>query len=943
MHARRLAVIAIRLVAGVSLHAQAFRGLGFLDPNAASPYSMAFEISGDGTTVVGNSDHAAFRWTSTSPSSLQHLGFLPGGTTSSAGGVSFDGSVVVGSASATEGDIAFRWTSGTGMVSLGTPPPGVLALHPRACSADSSVVVGLAFGSGSGSFRWTAESGFVELQTLPVPGKSAVAEAVSDDGLVAVGRSGCCDANFGAVEAVRWAGGGLIPEGLGDLQATIAPWSASGGISAGGQVVVGGGTIAPDFAAFRWENGTIVQLSAPIPPLASPSCAWDVSADGSVVVGAASGGDPDYGAPAPINTVPAGRAFMWTAADGMRDLKTVLAQLGLPVDDWSLEVATGISDDGNIITGNGRRKGGRTEAWVAALSGTPFPNEPETPPGRFAHWLAGLAFGLSEHHGFLRDPSTGLIPILPDPPPFLLGAAAVGGARWVEGAVAPQSSDQLWGVLSVARSGEADLRLLRHDGRGWSADWISGAPGSLAGSRIFGIAYEDHSGDALAVYESGAGTPRYRTYRRGIWSDERALPREAAPREVARADEGLVRWVELVGRPGTDRIELVYADERGHLLAWRWNGSAWEPESAALLATDARAFDAEVEALSGALVVAWAQRDGVGFRWARRGEDGWSRVAIEPAFGTRVEFIDLAAEPSSDRIAGLFGGRGHRALSVWDGGRWETTSRGERRSSRATGETPAALPGAVGWVGTTRSALAVWGGALDGSLAWARWTGGDGWSVEQDLRVPGMGRARSMRLKGSWSGSPLVLVSDREASLHAIGWDGRGWDVIADAPLVTRLASADALPFGLVLSRDVALLVGDPDAGACARLEREGSVDLLSFSLVPRGDRTRVDAISFVLEDAAGIERADFAEVWIESEGGLVARGEATPFGTLYFSQPIEIDAPARHTLRARLSAPDPAARVTVSLDAVDVIHPRASGAGRAQTSLAVRQWTRCE
>src|SRR5262245_46409313 len=76
--------------------APSFQGLGVL-PGYAS--SVALAVSGDGSVVVGESDHGAstaqpFRWTS--GGGMQGLGHLPGDTSGTAIGVSGDGSVVVG-------------------------------------------------------------------------------------------------------------------------------------------------------------------------------------------------------------------------------------------------------------------------------------------------------------------------------------------------------------------------------------------------------------------------------------------------------------------------------------------------------------------------------------------------------------------------------------------------------------------------------------------------------------------------------------------------------------------------------------------------------------------------------------------------------------------------------------------------------------------------------
>jgi MYXO-CTERM domain-containing protein len=90
------------------------------------------------------------------------------------------------------------------------------------------------------------------------------------------------------------------------------------------------------------------------------SAALAVSPDGSIIVGRADG--PDL----------SDRAFVWTAADGMRDLKTVLTEdYGLDLTGWVLSEATGISDvaDGEYtIVGTGTNPLGQEEGFVAFLS-----------------------------------------------------------------------------------------------------------------------------------------------------------------------------------------------------------------------------------------------------------------------------------------------------------------------------------------------------------------------------------------------------------------------------------------------------------------------------------------------------------------------------------------------------------------------------------------------
>ena len=95
-----------------------FGGLGFL-PSTTS--STANGISADGTVVVGYSGLQAYSWTETG--GMVGLGFLPGQSFSNAIAASGDGSVVVGYSEyfgSSFGRRAFRWTLAGGMVSLGT-------------------------------------------------------------------------------------------------------------------------------------------------------------------------------------------------------------------------------------------------------------------------------------------------------------------------------------------------------------------------------------------------------------------------------------------------------------------------------------------------------------------------------------------------------------------------------------------------------------------------------------------------------------------------------------------------------------------------------------------------------------------------------------------------------------------------------------------------------
>ncbi|GCL47825.1 PEP-CTERM sorting domain-containing protein [Microcystis aeruginosa] len=285
--------------------------------------------------------------------SFQGLGFLPGGSFSTASGVSADGSVVVGESSSANGREAFRWTQATGMVGLGDLPGGFFNSQPFGVSGDGSVVVGeSSSANGFEAFRWTQGTGMVGLGDFPGGGFGSIARGVSADGSVVVGYGFSANGQ----EAFRWTQAtGMV--GLGDLAGGSFS-STANGVSADGSVVVGESESANGNEAFRWTQATGMVGLGDLPGgfFSEP---FGVSGDGSVVVGQSSSANGS-------------EAFIWNSSQGMRSLQEVLTNdYGLNLTGWTLRGATAISADGLSIVGTGTNPNGNTEAWLANLAGSP--------------------------------------------------------------------------------------------------------------------------------------------------------------------------------------------------------------------------------------------------------------------------------------------------------------------------------------------------------------------------------------------------------------------------------------------------------------------------------------------------------------------------------------------------------------------------------------------
>ena len=330
----------------VSADVPFFEGIGTLP--GAQFGSSAVDISEDGKTVLGNSDEGlnmiAFRWRDGVMTSLGHFPDDPL-MLSEGSGVSADGTVAAGVGISGNGTEGFRWSGGP-LIGLGDLAGGLFYSHAFEISGDGDVIVGLSrTEAGDFPFRW--EDGVMTNLSEDFDGEipDGNARSISNDGQVIIGS---ISTSMG-MRMFRWQSD--VMEAIANPTGGTAPFARS--LSADGSVIVGHATIAPGHVeAFRWADGAY-QFLGDLPGGAMDSRAIDVSADGSVVVGASSGSN---------GLAP----FVWDAGHGLRDLDEVLrVRLKLDLDGWTLSEAVGVSGDGRTIAGKGLNPLGKSEAWIA--------------------------------------------------------------------------------------------------------------------------------------------------------------------------------------------------------------------------------------------------------------------------------------------------------------------------------------------------------------------------------------------------------------------------------------------------------------------------------------------------------------------------------------------------------------------------------------------------
>ncbi len=326
-----------------------FQGVGFLTEDSSS---RAFGVSRDGSTVVGANSSPdgfeGFRWTRAT--GIEALGIPVGKENSEGLAANRDGSVIAGDAAGFMGVAprAARWSESGGWLVL--EGQGFAPIQARGISADGRILVGTLQPEGGmitrEAFIWTEENGFEPLGTIE--DGSIEASGISADGTVV-----SATASFGVIDvALRWTRETGLVE-LPILEGTDS--CAARNISADGTTVAGfcGEDTSPE--AVVWDHRGVVSLG--FLPGGVGSLLWAISGDGSVGVGEA--GDSEGIA----------RAAIWTAADGVRDLREVLADLGLgtEVNGWFLLSANAISSDGHVIAGRGIDPHGDRQGWVATL------------------------------------------------------------------------------------------------------------------------------------------------------------------------------------------------------------------------------------------------------------------------------------------------------------------------------------------------------------------------------------------------------------------------------------------------------------------------------------------------------------------------------------------------------------------------------------------------
>ena len=386
--------------------------------------------------------------------------------------------------------------------------------------------------------------------------------------------------------------------------------------------------------------------------------------------------------------------------------------------------------------------------------------------------------------------------------PVQIGSAAslVGWMRTVRAAS---------GEILVAVHAGDQLVVHRNAGGGWQVNLEVRTAATDPDRRPFDIGVEKLTGQPLLVYVEPAGALTARTRTGGAWSEPSPVPSPAT---------GVIDWVELSARPGSDELTALVADENLTLSASVWDGEGWTINTQladALRIREWQNFTGIYERVSGDYLALWGQLvpdlDGIAFATRQAGADSFSPTMTDSDVFRPVGMPRLASEPASDLVALAYveyetnpGAAQDFVVATWTGSSWIDSLVVDSDIGGSGYEpNPGALPCAVSWIGTTATAIATYSNEDDGviGLDFASWSPTSNWVVEPTATSVATGDEETsfVTMNNPDDDTLLLIMSDEAGFLRAKRFADSAWsDADGGGPLLGPLR-VSGMPYGAIV------------------------------------------------------------------------------------------------------------------------------------------------
>lgn len=312
--------------------------------------------------------------------------------------------------------------------------------------------------------------------------------------------------------------------------------------------------------------------------------------------------------------------------------------------------------------------------------------------------------------------------------------------------------------------------------------------------RGFDIAYEQISGDALAVFMDmniNDGVPRYQVWDGSSWGTEAAT-------DSTSPGAGDIWWVELASNPNSDEIILVTGDDKSDVRAQVWDGSSWgNPVTITnnARATSYQCFDVAYEEATGRAMLVWSDQSNNDLKYVIWDGGSWSSSgSIDSIYNDPVYWIKMSADPNSNNIIMVSQDLdGWIYANTWDGSSWSNQKFIEDyvgTYSRRTVD--------VAFEQLSGNGIVAWGdnGQVPKYMVW------DGSSWGTELSASNIGASpRWVQLSSNpLSDEIIMMTSDSSSDINVQTWNGSAW---SEALQVESSATSSYECFDIAMSAEV--------------------------------------------------------------------------------------------------------------------------------------------
>ena len=519
--------------------------------------------------------------------------------------------------------------------------------------------------------------------------------------------------------------------------------------------------------------------------------------------------------------------------------------------------------------------------------------------------------------------------------------------KWVVNEINPMGNVEMVAVLSDTGS-SGNLSIMRNYGGTWNFDWYSNeSDQTLVTRRSFDLTHEMRSGNAMVVYSNNSADPQYRVFENGTWGSNTAIYAGSPP------GSGVVEWVELVARPGSNEIALVYADVNKDLFAIFWNGSSWSGNmtlETEVSLNSAKGFDAAYESIRGDFLVCWGAKalyTDMRYRVKDSYTGIWSNEKIQDSLSYincincdqwAPELVYLKPDTTSNRIAVVTidaNNPGKFFANIWNGREIESDTLYINGFTDTDGHTLASLA----WRGDSGQLVCVSQIGSSNDLSWHTWDIGKKWVDQTDFTLTGASTPQSIQILSLEQSNKVVVISlDNANAIHVASYDGSNWiHENSGTNLTNNTSTSDYTPFYASVRKSAMLLVGDHQNDQLGNvLEGQGGItggNLFAFQMLSRSNGSRtVSEMTFQLSEINGISGGDLGSMTLKVDDngdGLIGVGESTSYssstvsvsgttGTITFSDTITVTANTQFILAGDVTSVA-GTTMTISLASSDI------------------------